>query len=85
MTQRISEEDQRKRQAFRVLCLKHDITYKYSDDFSNYVAGSKSRKKILEMAKTMDPEVAGWIWDTVMRTKIREGNRQGWYWTDFLK
>ena len=84
MKQRITDEDKRKRQAFRDLCLKHDIFYKYTDDWSRYVAGSRSRRMIAEMAKTMDLEVAGWIWDTVMRGKIPKGERQGWYWTDFI-
>lgn len=67
-------------EAFFELAKRHDLTFEYSDDHSVWQRGCDSLAKVREAAKSLPPDVAARIWNSVVDTKMREGYRDQFYW-----
>ena len=64
---------------FREMCIKHDLTYMYSDDHDVMLAGHRSYSAIQRVAKDLDPEVAARIWNDVVKSKVKSDHSL-FYW-----
>lgn len=67
-------------ETFFELCKRHDLTHEYSDDGSVWRRGRDQLTAIREAAKSLPPEVAARIFNSVVDTKMKEGYREQFYW-----
>lgn len=65
---------------FRDMCVRHDLTYDYSDDHSVWTRGNASLAKIQAAAKQLPRETAVRIWNEVVDTKLIADARAQFYW-----
>ena len=75
------EEYSAKLEKFRRLCIRHDLTYAYSDDHRYWVAGQKSWAEINEFSKEILPDDAATIWNEIVDMKLTDGAKSGFYTT----
>ena len=64
---------------FREMCVKHDLTFMYSDDHDVMLAGNRSLSVIKRVAQDLDPKVAKHIWNDVVQSKLKSHHSQ-FYW-----
>jgi hypothetical protein len=67
-------------QSFREMCVRHDLTYDYSDDGSVWRRGRESYAAVREAAKLLPREAAVRIWNEVVDTKLVVRARSEFYW-----
>jgi len=68
-------------QEFRELCIKHDLTYAYSDDPRWWRKGVLTHDAIKAAAKSLPHDVVVRIWNEVVDEKILPGSREMFYWS----
>lgn len=67
---------------FRGMCQRHDLTYEYSDDHRYWERGVASYTALCKFANTLPRATAVRIWNEVIDTKIVEGSRPQFYWSE---
>jgi hypothetical protein len=65
---------------FREMCVKHDLTYDYSDDGSVWRRGAASYQKVRAAAQELGMDKAKQIWNEVVDSKLRPEGREQFYW-----
>lgn len=65
---------------FEQACIRHDLTYGYSDDSRWYRAGLASETEIVAAADKFEPADVERIWNKVVDSKLVEGARESFYW-----
>ena len=65
---------------FERACVRHDLTYSYSDDGRWWRAGCASEDAIRKAAKKFPREDVERIWNAVVDTKLVPEAREQFYW-----
>lgn len=65
---------------FKAACVRHDLTYQYSDDGDSWRRGGASEDRIRRAAKQFAREDVERVWNAVVDTKLVEDARKDFYW-----